>query len=761
MMVVLLTTLLMSSAVMANVLFSDDFEDGNADDWLPLRGDWAVVDDGSGNFVYEMLQPDPPQEQRTMAGDLSWADYAVEARVKITNPNGTNRAYVCGRLQDFNNYYAASLYMNSSGGKLELRKKYQSSTQPNLADKAYPLSTDVWYTVKLEFIGSTINMYVNGVLELTATDADMPSGAIGLDAYRTSVQYDDVVVTEIIPVLFSDDFEDGNADDWTPLRGDWTVVDDGGGNFVYEMLQPDPPQEQRTMAGDLSWVNYSVEARVKITNPNGTNRAYVCGRLQDFNNYYAASLYMNSSGGKLELRKKYQSSTQPNLADKAYPLSTDVWYTVKLEFIGSTINMYVDGVLELTAEDTDLVTGAIGLDAYRTSVQYDDVVVMKLKGPEPIPDPEPTPDPDNTPFETTPAMNNAPGLIGFAIMGNGTVGGEGGEIVTVNTKQEFQDAVSGTTPRIVQVHGTIELDEGAWTDVGSNKTIIGLGADAKLRYGGLRLKNATNVIIKNLTLFDAYDPNPVYDLLDGWNSEYDNMNIEASTNVWVDHCTFDNGYRDSHFYDGMLDIKNGSDYITVSYNEFWNHSKTSLLGSTDSHLYDVGKLNVTYHHNFYNGTGSRHPRVRFGHAHVFNNYYLGNAVYGIGIGDHARIYSEENYFENVPNPSAHYDDEESVGYLEDVNSYFVNSGEMLENVPVPPVKWEPANHYSYSPDLANLVKQIVLCYAGAGKPERIGDEIPPEPGDPGGPSVVPEPSTVILLGLGVLGILTLLGRKKR
>ncbi|MEW9700481.1 right-handed parallel beta-helix repeat-containing protein [Paenibacillus sp. SI8] len=181
--------LLVSQAFAANV-FSDNFDDGNANGWVTQNGSWAVVQDGS-SYVY---QQSSTSEGRASAGSTAWTDYAVEASVNVTNWNGSNRAYVAGRYTDGNNFYAASLY-NSSGGKLEIRKKVSGSTT-TLATKDFTLAAGTWYTVKLEMAGSTIRMYVNGTLQLTATDTSLTSGAIGLVAYKTAAKFDQVVVTD-------------------------------------------------------------------------------------------------------------------------------------------------------------------------------------------------------------------------------------------------------------------------------------------------------------------------------------------------------------------------------------------------------------------------------------------------------------------------------------------------------------------------------------------------------------------------------------
>ena len=60
------------------ILFADNFEDGNADGWTKSGGSWSVVSDGS--LVYR--QSSTSSDARARAGSTSLTNYAVQARVK-------------------------------------------------------------------------------------------------------------------------------------------------------------------------------------------------------------------------------------------------------------------------------------------------------------------------------------------------------------------------------------------------------------------------------------------------------------------------------------------------------------------------------------------------------------------------------------------------------------------------------------------------------------------------------------------------------
>jgi pectate lyase len=69
-----------------------------------------------------------------------------------------------------------------------------------------------------------------------------------------------------------------------------------------------------------------------------------------------------------------------------------------------------------------------------------------------------------------------------------------------------------------------------------------------------------------------------------------------------------------------------------------------LVGSTDTEFASIGNMKVTYHHNWFEGTVQRNPRIRFGEVHVFNNYYDGVTGYGMVSVQFADLVAQGNYF---------------------------------------------------------------------------------------------------------------------
>ncbi|QQQ79948.1 right-handed parallel beta-helix repeat-containing protein [Saccharothrix sp. 6-C] len=294
----------------------------------------------------------------------------------------------------------------------------------------------------------------------------------------------------------------------------------------------------------------------------------------------------------------------------------------------------------------------------------------------------------------------ADGFAGVTALGqNGTTGGAGGQAVTVTTAAALADYVGRKEPYVISVSGRIQTGDEMLTVV-ANKTIVGVGSTAEITGGGLQLGSTTrpgnNVIIRNLRFTNASD---------------DSISVTNSAHhVWIDHCDLSDGY------DGLLDIKRNSDYVTVSWNHFHHHSKAALLGHSDTYTSDKGKLRVTYHHNFFDGTDQRHPRVRFGEpVHVYNNYYRGNSLYGVASTMDAGVVVEGNYFENVAHPILSGYDKSGPGRVVERNNIYAGSGapETLGAVV------EPRTYYSYAVDDPASVPRLVTAGAGVGRVQGV------------------------------------------
>lgn len=163
-----------------------------------------------------------------------------------------------------------------------------------------------------------------------------------------------------------------------------------------------------------------------------------------------------------------------------------------------------------------------------------------------------------------------------------------------------------------------------------NITIEGVGNDATIYGFGFLLRNACSVELRNFAIMWCKD--------DAVSMDTDNSNL------WIHNLDLFYGQpgsdSDQAKGDGTLDIKGDSRYSTLSYNHLWDSGKASLCGMTS----ETGPNYLTYHHNWFDHSDSRHPRIRTMSVHVYNNYYDGNSKYGIGATTGSDVFAENNYF---------------------------------------------------------------------------------------------------------------------
>jgi pectate lyase len=295
---------------------------------------------------------------------------------------------------------------------------------------------------------------------------------------------------------------------------------------------------------------------------------------------------------------------------------------------------------------------------------------------------------------TPAAFENAP--IGF---GAGTTGGAGGSTVTVTSASALASAVADNTARIVRVSGTFTGT--SVVKIGSNKTIIGVGANAGLVGIELSINNHTNVIIRNLAISKVSA------------NDGDAIHIQnAATHIWVDHNDLSSDLtHGKDFYDGLLDITHAGDDVTVSWNKFHDHFKVSLVGHSDSNgSEDTGHLHVTYSHNWFENVNSRLPSLRFGTGHAYNNFFDNVSDSAVHSRENAQFLAQNNVFRNTGTCITTTGDSPVDGFVNQSGNDFggcTNDITRTGSFTNPP--------YSFTLDQTSTVQSEVTAGAGVGK----------------------------------------------
>ncbi|MEN5161470.1 pectate lyase family protein [Achromobacter spanius] len=220
-------------------------------------------------------------------------------------------------------------------------------------------------------------------------------------------------------------------------------------------------------------------------------------------------------------------------------------------------------------------------------------------------------------------------------------GGLGGKFIEVTSDQ---DAGPGTLraalaqarkgPTWIRFASDMTIVLKSQLRVPSNTTIDGRGKRVALIDDGLGVYGAKNVILTHLTI-------------DGRLTRITQaVNVaNDSRDVWVDHLDL------SRMSDRLLNVKNGSTDVTISWTKFHNSNKVMLLNNiTSKNLFQNYERDsiarVTLHHNYFFNTVQRNPRAQFGTFHLFNNLLENWDFYGMSFSLEAKALVEGNIFNN-------------------------------------------------------------------------------------------------------------------
>lgn len=364
-----------------------------------------------------------------------------------------------------------------------------------------------------------------------------------------------------------------------------------------------------------------------------------------------------------------------------------------------------------------------------------------------------------------PALNATAAVgsaTGYATANGGTTGGAGGQTVRATTGTAIHAALcnraSSSTPITIEVEGTI--NHGNTTKVSggscntaagvielkqiSNVTIIGVGNGAVFDQLGIHIREASNIIIQNVTVRNVKKSGSPT------SNGGDAIGMESDVrNVWVDHVTLEASGGESEGFDGLFDMKNNTQYVTLSYSILRNSGRGGLIGSSES---DRSNGFVTFHHNLYENIDSRTPLLRGGIAHIYNNSYVSLHESGINSRAGGRAKVENNYFRNSKDVLGTFYTSEA-GYWQVAGNIFDNvtwssrSGDNNPAGPDPQSNTSVSVPYAYSMDGASCVPNVVAQTAGANKGLRVSNgsctpQTPgPTPTNSPTPTVSPTPTT--------------------
>lgn len=193
-------------------------------------------------------------------------------------------------------------------------------------------------------------------------DHDMGGHTLALDYQNANDRTCGTAERDIRDGLAFDDFDDGDASDWTFTHGNWSVV-------AGELYQ------SNAVANEMSFATYPGTytdgvLEVKLNCVSGST-AYILFRADvSATTFYMFGLVTDSNIVRL---CKYESGAFSVVAQTGATLSNNTWYQLRVEVRGSTVTAYLDcaQVLEVT-DPAMLPSGSIGVRTWESAAYFDD-----------------------------------------------------------------------------------------------------------------------------------------------------------------------------------------------------------------------------------------------------------------------------------------------------------------------------------------------------------------------------------------------------
>ena len=387
-------------------LFIEDFQDGK-ESFSDLKGNWSIIDDPlePGNKVYQLDTTGLTETSLAYLG-VSASDFIAQYRVRFYQHSfpDTGRNFVS--FSNWRDGYIYTIFMPSS---VYSRDRFEGT---EFMSTYIELESDRWYTMRLEVNGQTADYYLDGVQlsRYNQVKPEMGEGGFNFAIGEGSeiVHLDDIIIiapsvddqsatdaeaalesTVTKPeetTLFEEDFEDGEFSLMNPLTSGWNVVNDGTGNLVLESGGIASDKWFHIEFPPEGFSTGNIEFRIKLLDYDHTYEHGGSASLQFWaknwgENHYDLLIQPYYNEFVLAYSGAYLSGIWESKDSFTINWDQNVWYSVRVEFLGDKMNAYINDVLVIQGK-LDILEPkgylALNVDA-KAFIQYDDFRVSSIE----------------------------------------------------------------------------------------------------------------------------------------------------------------------------------------------------------------------------------------------------------------------------------------------------------------------------------------------------------------------------------------------
>jgi hypothetical protein len=352
----------------APLRLQDTFQDANASGWVPYGpANWSVPSVG-GSYVYRQLNTQG--DGRAVLSNSEATHQSIQADMTMRSGVGTPWSGLMVRYTNPQNFY----YLLVSGTSVQIRRIVNGSFQA-IASAPFTRTYGRTYRFRLEAIGKRIRAFRDGQLVAEAIDASHSHGQAGLIMWKSATDYDNVIVSSnpyspLTQDVFSGEYGDASAAWRSEPANSWAYTRLTNNTTVFR--QSSTAGDARAVSGGPA-VDQIVTADITPrTFATSTSWVGLMARYVDNRNYY----YVVLRNGKASLRK-WVNGVITVLEETTITVQANATYRVRLEAIGSSLRLYVNGRLMAEGQDSALPSGRYGLVTYRAAADFDTFSAMR------------------------------------------------------------------------------------------------------------------------------------------------------------------------------------------------------------------------------------------------------------------------------------------------------------------------------------------------------------------------------------------------
>lgn len=178
-------------------------------------------------------------------------------------------------------------------------------------------------------------------------------------------------------ILYSEDFEDGVADNWTTYNSTWSVDIEDGNHFWRGTGPNNWPQawlddELNNSIDFANLTDYAFESRIRFVKGS----VFVCVRTDGGSAFYNA--YISSGDDRISFAD-YSDGEYNTFGDTDHSIRTNKWYTVRFEVKSDILRLYIDNKLITLAHRSSREHGGVGYYmGGGDEIHFDDIRVWSL-----------------------------------------------------------------------------------------------------------------------------------------------------------------------------------------------------------------------------------------------------------------------------------------------------------------------------------------------------------------------------------------------